>query len=204
MTCKLEFHFDFGSPNAYLSHKVLPAIEARSHRSFDYVPVLLGGVFKLTNNRSPMQANEGIRNKNEYEFLEMRRFIERHGLAGEFEMNPHFPVNTLHIMRGAVAARQLSVDIYKTYIDTVFTAMWRDQRKMDDPAVIGEVLAVADLPVESLMSTAGTEAVKSELMQLTNDSVERGNFGSPTFFINNDMYFGKDRLRDVEEIITKY
>jgi len=103
----VEFHFDFGSPNAYLSHLVIPEIEKRTSVKFEYVPVLLGGVFKLTNNRSPAEALRGVRNKPEYERLETQRFIRRHGIT-RFQNNPYFPVNTLMIMRGAIAARRLS------------------------------------------------------------------------------------------------
>jgi 2-hydroxychromene-2-carboxylate isomerase len=195
----VEFHFDFGSPNAYLSHKVIPEIEARTGVAFTYVPVLLGGVFKATGNQSPMMAFAGIRNKPEYERLEMVRFIERHGLTQSFAMNPHFPVNTLAIMRGAVAAQHLQV--LKPYVDAVYDAMWRDAQKMDDPAVIGRVLASAGLPAEPLMAKAQEPEVKQELVDNTTASVERGNFGSPSFFVNDQMWFGKDKLRDVEAAI---
>ncbi|MAN65203.1 MAG: disulfide bond formation protein DsbA, partial [Hyphomonadaceae bacterium] len=130
----VEFHFDFGSPNAYLSHKVIPDVEARTGVTFTYVPVLLGGVFKATGNQSPVMAFAGIRNKPEYERLEMMRFIERHGLTQAFAMNPHFPVNTLAIMRGAVAAQHL--DVFKPYVNAIYAAMWQGAQKMDDPETI--------------------------------------------------------------------
>ena len=148
----VEFHFDFGSPNAYLSHKVIPDVEARTGVSFTYVPVLLGGVFKATGNQSPVMAFAGIRNKPEYERLEMMRFIERHGLTQAFAMNPHFPVNTLAIMRGAVAAQHL--DVFKPYVNAIYAAMWQGAQKMDDPETIGRVLAAADLPADALMAKA--------------------------------------------------
>lgn len=195
----VEFHFDFGSPNAYLSHKVIPDVEARTGVTFTYVPVLLGGVFKATGNQSPVMAFAGIRNKPEYERLEMMRFIERHGLTQAFAMNPHFPVNTLAIMRGAVAAQHL--DVFKPYVNAVYDAMWQDAQKMDDPETIGRVLAAADLPADALMARAQDSGIKQELVDNTTASVERGNFGSPTFFVKDRMWFGKDRLRDVEEAI---
>src|ERR1700752_2065824 len=105
---RLEFHFFFGRPNAYLSHLVIPQIERRTGAMFHYVPILLGGVFKLTNNRSPVESYAGIRNKLPYEQLETRRFIEKHGIK-TFQFNPFFPVNTLALMRGAVAAQRLAV-----------------------------------------------------------------------------------------------
>ena len=158
----VEFHFDFGSPNAYLSHKVIPDVEARTGVTFTYVPVLLGGVFKATGNQSPVMAFAGIRNKPEYERLEMMRFIERHGLTQAFAMNPHFPVNTLAIMRGAVAAQHL--DVFKPYVNAVYDAMWQDAQKMDDPETIGRVLAAADLPADALMARAQDSGIKQELV----------------------------------------
>ena len=141
----VEFLFDFGSPNAYLTHKVIPEIEARTGAEFRYVPVLLGGVFKATGNRSPMEAYAGIPAKLAYEALETRRFVARHDLA-RFAPNPYFPVNTLAIMRGAVAARTL--EVFEPYVEAVFAAMWEDGRKMGDPAVAAEVIEAAGPPAE--------------------------------------------------------
>ena len=194
----VEFLFDFGSPNAYLAHKVLPAIEARTGARFAYVPVLLGGLFKATGNRSPMEAFAGIPAKLAYEALERDRFIKRHGLA-RFALNPHFPVNTLGIMRGAVAAETL--DVFAAYVETVFAAMWEQGRKMDDPGVIAQALSATNLPAERLMALAQERAIKDELVANTTGAVERGVFGSPSFFVGNALYFGKDRLVDVEAAI---
>src|SRR5436190_6681780 len=130
---KVEFHFDFGSPNAYLAHLVVPEIEKRTGVTFEYVPVLLGGVFKATNNRSPGEANAGIKNKGEYGRLEIERFLKKHGIK-TFKFNPHFPVNTLMMMRGAIAAEQLG--IRARYVDQMYRFMWAEPRKMDDPAVV--------------------------------------------------------------------
>jgi len=193
-----EFLFDFGSPNAYLAHRVLPAIEARTGARFSYTPALLGGVFKATGNRSPVEAFAGIPSKLAYEGLELRRFVARHGLT-RYAQNPHFPVNTLAIMRGAVAAQTL--DVFAPYLEAVFVAMWEDGRKMDDPAVVGEVLAAAGLPAERLIALTQDQAVKDRLIANTTAAVERGVFGIPTFFVGKEMFFGKDRLRDVEEAI---
>lgn len=194
----LEFHFDFGSPNAYLSHRVIPAIEARIGQRFVYVPVLLGGVFKLTNNRSPVESFAEVRNKLEYQRLEMQRFIDAHGLA-EYRHNPNFPVNTLAMMRGAVAAQRLGV--FEPYVDAMYRAMWEQQRPMADPATIAQTLREAGLPADELIALAADPGVKQALVDNTARSVERGAFGSPTFFVDDDMYFGKDRLRDVEEAV---
>ena len=193
-----EFHFDFGSPNAYLAHKVLPGIEARTGVAFAYVPILLGGVFKLTNNRSPAESLAGIRNRLDYEWLETDRFVRRHGL--KFARNPFFPVNTLAIMRGAVAAQELGV--FTAYVDAVFDHMWAEPKKMDDPAVIGAALASSGLPAAELVALAQTQPVKDRLLANTTASVERGAFGAPTFFVGDEIYFGKDRLRDVEEALA--
>jgi 2-hydroxychromene-2-carboxylate isomerase len=198
MSPKVEFLFDFGSPNAYLSHRVIPAIEARTGVTFEYVPVLLGGVFKATGNRSPAEAFGGIRNKLAYEGLETKRFVARHGLT-KYRANPHFPVNTLLIMRGAEAARDLGV--FAPYVEACFAAMWEDGLKMDDPAVAGKALADAGLPARELLEKTQDQAVKDRLLASTNAAVERGVFGSPSFFVGPELYFGKDRLRDVEEAI---
>ena len=133
---KVEFHFDFGSPNAYLAHQVIPQIQARTGAKFEYVPILLGGVFKLTNNRSPAEKMAGIKNRLEYERLELQRFVRRYDVP--FNWNPFFPVNTLLIMRGAVAA-QLS-GIFERYVSEMFRHMWAEPKDMDDPAVVGAAL----------------------------------------------------------------
>jgi 2-hydroxychromene-2-carboxylate isomerase len=195
---KVEFHFDFGSPNAYLSHLVIPEIEKRTGAKFEYVPVLLGGVFKATNNRSPAQSLVGIKNKPEYERLEMTRFIKRHGIT-TFKSNPFFPVNTLMMMRGAVAAKSLAV--FDRYVDKMFRDMWGEPKKMDDPDIFRAELDAAGLPTVKILELIQTQPVKDELIVNTNRSVERGTFGSPTFYIGNEIFFGKDRLRDVEEMI---
>ena len=197
---RIEFLFDFGSLNAYLAHKVLPEIEARTGTVFDYVPVLLGGVFKLTGNRSPVEAFGGIRNKMEYERLEIDRFVARHGIT-EFRMNPHFPVNTLAIMRGAVAAE--TEGILPAYAETMFHHMWEAPKKLDDPDVIRTALAGAGLDAEKLMALAQMQAVKDRLLTNTQAAVDRGVFGSPSFFVGDELYFGKDRLRDVEDAIGR-
>jgi len=196
---KVEFLFDFGSPNAYLSHLVIPRIEKRTGATFVYLPVLLGGVFKLTNNRSPAESNAGIKNKPEYQRLETERFVRQHGIT-RYQHNPFFPVNTLMIMRGAVAAQQLG--IFERYVDEVYRHMWAEPKKLDDPAVLRAALLESDLPADRLFELVQTAPVKEALMAETQRAVDRGTFGSPTFFVDDDIYFGKDRLRDVEEAIV--
>jgi 2-hydroxychromene-2-carboxylate isomerase len=196
---RVEFHFDFGSPNAYLSHLIIPQIEQRTGVKFEYVPILLGGVFKLTNNRSPVESYAGIRNKLPYEQLETQRFIRKHAIA-TFQFNPFFPVNTLALMRGAIGAQRLGV--FAHYVDEMFRHMWAQPKKMDDPEVLRAALVESGIDAARLMALAQDPSVKDELAANTARSVERGTFGAPTFFIDDEMYFGKDRLRDVEETIV--
>ncbi len=201
MVPRVEFHFDFGSPNAYLSHRVVPAIEQRTGVSFEYVPVLLGGVFKATGNVSPAVSLQGIKNKPEYTALETRRFLTRHGIA-DFRGNPHFPVNTLQIMRGALAARREGC--FERYVDEVYRHMWSDPKKMDDAEVIRAAFEESGLPADALFAGMQDPAVKQELIANTEDSVARGVFGSPSFFVGDELFFGKDSLDDVErEIVTQ-
>ncbi len=195
---KVEFHFDFGSPNAYLAHLVIPEIERRTGAKFEYVPVLLGGVFKLTGNRSPAESLAGIKNKPDYERLETARFIERHGIT-RFRQNPFFPVNTLTIMRGAIAAQILGV--FERYVDEIYRHMWSEPKKLDDPAVLRAALLESGFDAERFGALVQDADVKARLLANTERSVERGTFGSPTFFVGDEIFFGKDRLRDVEEMI---
>jgi 2-hydroxychromene-2-carboxylate isomerase len=197
----VEFLFDFGSPNAYLAHRVIPAIEARTGVRFRYVPVLLGGVFKATGNASPAVTLRGIKNKPEYQALETRRFVARHGID-DYRMNPHFPVNTLAIMRGAVAAERLGC--FERYVDEVFRHMWSQPKKLDDPEVLRAALVESELDAEALLAAAADPEVKERLRANTDDAVARGVFGAPSFFVDGELYFGKDRLRDVEEAILAH
>ena len=199
MSKRIEFLFDFGSPNAYLAGKALPAIEQRTGAKFDYVPVLLGGIFKATGNVSPVIANQGIKNKGEYQFLEIERFIKKHGLT-KFRFNSHFPVNTLQIMRGAIAA-QLD-GLLPKYFEVVAAAMWEQSLKMDDPDVIKAALDAGGIDGAHILARIQEADVKAKLIANTEDAVNRGAFGIPTFFVDGEIYFGKDRLREVEEAIV--
>lgn len=196
---RVEFHFDFGSPNAYLSHLVIPAIEDRTGVKFAYVPVLLGGVFKLTGNRSPAEAFAGIKNKPEYERLETERFLQRHGIT-RFQRNPFFPVNTLTPMRGAMAAQRLGV--FAAYVDAMYRHMWAEPKKMDDPAVWRAALIEDGFDAPRFETLVQDAEIKAALLANTERSVARGAFGSPTFFVDEAIFFGKDRLRDVEELLS--
>lgn len=195
----VQFLFDFGSPNAYLCHKLIPAIEARTGAVFDDVPILLGGLFKLANNRAPMEAFAGIPNKLAYERLELNRFVARHGLT-KYRFNPHFPVNTLKIMRGACAAQRLGC--LPAYRDAVFNAMWEDGKNMDDPATITATLDAAGLDSQAILALSQEPDVKAVLVANTQRAHDAGAFGSPSFLIGSELWFGKDRLRDVEEAIV--
>lgn len=196
----VEFIFDFGSPNAYLAHRIIPEIEARTGATFVYNSCLLGGIFKATGNRSPFEQFAGVRNKLDYERLEIRRFVERHQVDA-FRMNPHFPVNTLLMMRGAVVAEDEGK--LSPYVEACFRAMWEDGKKMDDPAVAGAVLDAADLDGRAILERTREQAIKDRLIASTEDAVARGVFGIPTFFVGKEMFFGKDRMGRVEEEIIR-
>jgi 2-hydroxychromene-2-carboxylate isomerase len=196
---RVLFYFDFGSPNAYLSHKIIPEIEKRTGAKFEYVPILLGGVFKLTNNKPPMLAFGEVKGKLAYEQRETERFIKRHRITG-YKFNPNFPVNTLQLMRLAVAAEQQGM--LAPYVDAAFRHMWEAPKKMDDPAVIRAALLDSGLDADRLIAAAGTDAVKQRLLANTEDAVAHGVFGSPSFLVGEELFFGKDRLRDVEDEIA--
>jgi 2-hydroxychromene-2-carboxylate isomerase len=198
MTPTVEFHFDFGSPNAYLSHLVIPAIEARTGVKFTYVPILLGGVFKATNNVSPAVSLKGIKNKPEYYTLETKRFLKKHAITA-YKMNPHFPVNTLQLMRGAVFAQ--TQDYFTQYVEAVYQHMWAEPKKMDEADVISAALIASGLPAEAIMAGMQQPEIKQQLIKNTEDSVVRGVFGSPSFFVGDELFFGKDKLVEVEEEI---
>ena len=193
-----EFLFDFGSPNAYLSHLLIPQVEQRTGARFKYVPILLGGVFRLTNNKSPTESFAGIKNKLDFQRVEMRRFLKRNGITA-FKMNPFFPVNTLQMMRGAVAAEMEGV--FMPYVDAMFRFMWAQPRKMDDPEILRVSLGEAGLPADLLLRRMQEDEVKGRLIENTQRAVDRGVFGSPSFFVGDELFFGKDQLRDVEEEI---
>jgi 2-hydroxychromene-2-carboxylate isomerase len=197
---RIEFHFDFGSPNAYLAERVLSEIEKRTGVKFDYIPVLLGGVYKATGNRSPAESLQGIKNKGEYQALETARFIRRHNIT-TFKPNPFFPVNTLMLMRGAVAAR--FENMFEKYFRAAYHHMWEEPKKMDDPETFKAAFVSSGIDIDRLIARAQQDDVKKKLIDNTSDAVARGEFGSPTFFVGTEMFFGKDQLRDVEESIVE-
>jgi len=196
----VEFHFDFGSPNAYLAHRVIPAIESRTGVRFRHFPILLGGVFKATGNASPAVTLQGIRNKPEYQALEMRRFLRQHGID-DFHFNPHFPVNTLQLMRGCFVAERMGC--FERYVDEIFRQMWSAPKKLDDPEVLRAALEESGLDAKRLLEGIQAPEVKQALIANTESSVARGVFGAPSFFVGPELFFGKDRLREVEEEIVR-
>lgn len=196
----VEFIFDFGSPNAYLAWQVLPAVAALTGAEVVLTPCLLGGIFKLTGNQSPMTAFGAIKGKMDYEMLETRRFIAAHGLTA-FQFNPHFPVNTLLLMRGMVAAQRDGIG--PAYLDAMLKGMWEQGLKLDDPAVFVAALDAAGLDGAGLLAATADPEVKAALMANTEAAVARGVFGIPTFFVGGEMFFGKERLGQVEAELAR-
>ena len=195
-----QFLFDFGSPNAFLSHEAIPAIEKRTGVKFEYVPILLGGIFKSTNNKSPAETLAGVKNKPQFQVLETERFVKRFGVK-PYTWNPFFPVNTLNLMRAAVAAQLEGV--FEKYVEAAFHHMWVEPKKMDDPEVAAKALASSGLDAAKLFARAQDADVKGKLLENTQSAVERGAFGSPTFFVGNEMFWGKDRMEFLEAALAK-
>jgi 2-hydroxychromene-2-carboxylate isomerase len=191
MTRTVEFLFDFGSPTTYLAHKRIPAITARSGIKFDYVPILLGGVFKATGNASPVTVPA----KGRYMNADMGRYAAKYGVP--LAMNPFFPINTISLMRGAVGYRGRPQ--YAAYIDAVFDAMWQKPVNMGDPEIVAATLSAAGFDPAEFAALIADEGVKEALKSNTEAAVSKGVFGAPTFFVGEDMFFGQDRLDWVEE-----
>jgi 2-hydroxychromene-2-carboxylate isomerase len=194
----VEFIFDFASPNAYLALKVLRDIVARTGASLAITPCLLGGIFKATGNQAPMIAFAPVKGKMDYEMLETRRFIAKHGFT-KFSMNPNFPINSIHAIRGLIAAQ--SAGVGEAYVDAVLSGFWEQGAMMGDMMVIAGVLDAAGLDGTALMEATASADVKATLIANTENAVARGAFGVPTFFVGSDMFFGKERLGQVEEAL---
>ncbi len=196
MSATIEFIFDFGSPNAYLAYRAFPPILERTGARLAISPCLLGGIFKATGNQAPGVAFAGVKGKLDYETLEMRRFIARH-VIDKFRLNPHFPVNTLMLMRGLVAAREAGEEA--AYLEMGLQGLWEEGLKLDDREVLARRIDEAGLNSASLLAAAQTDRVKLKLADNTAAAVARGVFGIPTFFVGSEMFFGKERLGQVEE-----
>jgi 2-hydroxychromene-2-carboxylate isomerase len=200
MSATLEFIFDFGSPNAYLAYRALPPILERTGAKLAINPCLLGGIFKATGNQAPTIAFAAIKGKLEYQMLEIRRFVARHRLD-RFRMNPHFPVNTLTLMRGLIAAREAGQEA--AYVEMGLQGLWEEGLKLDDPEILARRIDSAGLDSKSLLAAAQTDRVKLRLADTTAAAVARGVFGIPTFFVGPEMFFGKDRLGEVEAALEE-
>src|SRR3979490_3346337 len=184
-----QFMFDVGSPNAFLSHEAIPGIEQRTGVKFEYVPILLGGIFKATGNKSPAESLAGIKNKPEFHALETARFVKRFHVE-PYTMNPFFPVNTLNLMRAAVAAQLEGV--FEKYVDAAYHHMWVEPKKMDDPDVAVKALTASGLDAAKLLARSPEPEVKAKLIANTQAAVELVAFGSQTFFVGQEMFFGKE------------
>lgn len=193
----LDYIFDFASPNAYLVHRVLPMISKRTGVDFNYSPCLLGGIFKDTGNQAPWQAFAHVPSKVGYEELEFKRFLIEHRIGG-FTMNPHFPINTIALMRGACAMLAESPQAFMNYVDVIFKAMWEDGKNLGDPVALANVLSATDFDPQIFSEMISNVDIKEQLKVNTAAAVERGVFGIPTIFVGDEMFFGKERLRQVE------
>ncbi len=192
-----KFIFDFGSPKTYLVYKLLPGIEKRTKTKAKYVPVLLGGIFKSTNNVSPIESFKTVPAKGKYDDLDTARFVKKHDI--NFNFNSNFPINTLNLMRGAIFAQENG--IFDKYVEVIFKSMWVDNKKMDDLGVIQTVLLENGLPVKEILEGTQDQKIKDKLIQNTNEAVERGIFGAPSMLVEDELFFGKESLQDVEELI---
>lgn len=198
LTTTVDFIFDFASPNAYLVHKVLPGITERTGAEFHYIPCLLGGIFKATGNEAPMVAYAPIPNKLAYEQLEFRRFIEANGLT-DFTFNPHFPVSTVLLQRGALVAE--GEGRLMDYVEAGLHHMWEEPKNMADVEVFAAAMDESGFDGKALAEAAQEADIKQQLIDNTQAAVERGVFGIPTFFVGEEMFFGKERLDQVEAAI---
>ena len=194
---EFKFIFDFGSPKTYLVYKLLPEIEKRTNTKAEYIPVLLGGIFKSTNNVSPIESFKTVPAKGKYDDLDTARFVKKHDIA--FNFNSNFPINTLNLMRGAIFAQQN--DIFDKYVEVVFKSMWVDNKKMDDLEVIQTVLLENGLPVKEIFEGTQDQKIKDKLIKNTSEAVEKGIFGAPSMLVEDELFFGKESLQDVEELI---
>lgn len=200
MTKTVDFIFDFASPNAYFAHKALYGVVARTGATINYIPCLLGGIFKATGNQAPMLAFANVKGKNAYMMLEIRRFIQKHQLTN-FRMNSAFPVNSLMLIRSAIACEQDGR--LMEFVDAGLRLMWEEDKKMDDPAVFVEEITKAGFDGAKLLERTQDPDVKATLMANTQSAIDRGAFGIPTFYVGDEMFFGKERLGQLEEEILR-
>ena len=192
----IEFFFDFGSPTTYLAHTQLPRIAAESGARLAYRPMLLGGVFKATGNASPVSVPA----KGRWMGGDIARWAQRWGVP--FNFNPHFPINTLTLMRGAAGLQLRQPEAFARYADAVFNAMWAAPRNLGDAATLAALLAETGFEPEAFMALVADPEVKARLVANTDEAVARGVFGAPTCFVGPQMFFGQDRLDFVTEALA--
>ena len=195
----VDFIFDVASPNTYFAHKLIPDFEKRTGTKFRYIPCLLGGIHKLTNNQPPFIAYADCENKNNYQMIEIERFVKQHKLT-KYKFNSHFPPVTIQVQRGAIAAQRLK--IFEEYFECVISAMWENDKNISDINILHETLEQSNLDVAAIMNIATSQECKDKLIANTDDAVSRGAFGAPTFFYENQIFFGKDHLYQLEEYIN--
>jgi 2-hydroxychromene-2-carboxylate isomerase len=195
----VDFIFDVASPNTYFAHKLIPNFEKRTGTKFRYIPCLLGGIHKLTNNQPPFIAYADCENKNNYQMIEIERFVKQHKLT-KYKFNSHFPPVTIQVQRGAIAAQRLK--IFEEYFECVISAMWESDKNISDINILHETLEQSNLDVAAIMNIATSQQCKDKLIANTDDAVSRGAFGAPTFFYENQIFFGKDHLYQLEEYIN--
>jgi 2-hydroxychromene-2-carboxylate isomerase len=192
----LEFFFDYGSPFSYLADTQLEGLAKRAGAAVVYRPMLLGAVLKATGNASPM----AVPAKGAYMELELRRWAARYGVP--FRPNPFaFRSNTLRLMRGAVASQRLGV--FDAYHRAVFQAVWGEPQDLGDEPIFREILKRARIDPQALLAAVEEQETKDQLRRNTDEAVERGVFGAPTFFVDGEMFWGNDRLSWVEQALQR-
>ena len=197
MTKTVEFYFDLGSPATYLAYTQLPKICADTGSQLIYIPMLLGGVFKATGNASPAM----IPAKGRYMFEDLDRFAKRYGVPLKF--NPHFPINTLTLMRAVTGIQLHQPERFQAFVDCLFKALWVEGRPLDEPATVAAVLSEQGFDPNEVLALTNDETVKAALKDNTETAIKRGVFGAPSMFIGNQMFFGQDRLDFVEETLRQ-
>ena len=195
----VDFIFDVASPNTYFAHKLIPDFEKRTGTKFNYIPCLLGGIHKLSNNQPPFIAYADCKNKSDYQMIEVERFVKQHKLS-KYKFNSHFPPTTIQVQRGAIAAQELG--IFNEYFECVIAAMWEDDKNISDIDVLQDILKENNFDVDSIMNIVTSQECKDKLIANTDNAVSRGAFGAPTFFFEDQIFFGKDHLYQLEEYIN--
>ncbi|MEY2972537.1 MAG: 2-hydroxychromene-2-carboxylate isomerase [Gammaproteobacteria bacterium] len=195
---KIDFIFDLASPNAYFCHKVLPEFQEQNKLAVNYVPCLLGGIFKATGNQPPWMAFAGVENKMKYMLTEMQRFISRHNLL-EYKMNSHFPLNTLQLMRMLAAIEDAPLMLKVT--DELFKGIWEKDLKLDNEEVLKKLLLSLGVDANNLIGLAQLQTSKDKLLQNTSAAIDAGIFGIPTFKVGNEIFFGKEALLEIPKYL---